>query len=261
MSPMRLDGRRPDEMRRVAITPGYMKYAEGSVLIELGDTRLVCAASVEERLPPWLREQNQRAQQKQGWVTGEYGMLPRATETRTQREVSRGHPSGRTHEIQRLIGRSLRAVADLAAIGERSIWIDCDVLQADGGTRTAAITGAFVALALALARLQEKGSLAGAPLRGQVAATSVGVLEGERILDLSYPEDSRAEVDMNVVMTDSGRFVEVQGTAERTPFARSDLDDLLALAASGVARLFEEQRRALGAALAGLLAPAPVRGR
>ncbi len=255
MPPTRSDGRRPEEMRRAAITTGYLKFAEGSALIEMGDTRVVCAASVEDRLPPWLREQNQKAQRKQGWITGEYGMLPRATETRTQREASRGRPSGRTHEIQRLIGRSLRAVVDLVALGERVVWIDCDVVQADGGTRTAAITGAFVALAQALAGLRGKGALEGAPLRAQVAATSVGVIEGERVLDLCYQEDSRAEVDMNVVLTDAGRFVEVQGTAERAPFARSDLDALLELAAQGAGRLFEEQRRVLGPSLQALLAP------
>jgi ribonuclease PH len=249
----RADGRLPHEMRRVKFTPGFLKYAEGSVLIELGDTRVVCSASLEERVPPWLREQNQKAQVKQGWVTGEYGMLPRATGTRTQREVSRGRPSGRTHEIQRLIGRSLRSVVDLRGLGERTIWIDCDVLQADGGTRTAAITGSFVALAQALDLLRQRGALAGATLRGQVAATSVGILGGERILDLSYEEDSRAEVDMNVVMTDAGGFVEVQGTAERTPFAQADLDGMLDLARQGLKRLFDEQRDVLGPALPALL--------
>jgi len=244
-------------MRRVVLTPGYLKHAEGSVLIELGDTRVVCAASVEERVPPWLREQNQKAERKQGWITGEYGMLPRATHTRSQREVSRGRPSGRTHEIQRLIGRSLRAVTDTAGLGERTLWIDCDVLQADGGTRTAAITGAFVALAQALAKLQAAGRLPGAPLRGQIAATSVGLVAGERLLDLCYDEDSRADVDMNVVMTDAGGFVEVQGTAERAPFGRPELDDFLELAARGIGSLFEEQRRTLGPALAGLLAASP----
>jgi ribonuclease PH len=257
MASSRGDGRRPDEMRRVVLTPGYLKHAEGSVLIEIGDTRLVCAASVEERVPPWLREQNQKAERRQGWITGEYGMLPRATNTRTQREASKGRPSGRTHEIQRLIGRSLRAVADMGGLGERTLWIDCDVLQADGGTRTAAITGAFVALAQALSKLQAEGRLPGAPLRHQIAATSVGLVGGEKLLDLCYGEDSRAEVDMNVVMTDAGGFVEVQGTAERSPFGRAELDDLLGLAAAGIERLFEEQRRALGPALAGLLAAAP----
>ena len=257
MSFVRPDGRRSDEIRRVSLTPGYLKYADGSVLIEAGDTRVICAVSVEERVPPWLKEKNQKAPRKQGWVTGEYGMLPRATNTRTPREVSRGRPSGRTHEIQRLIGRCLRSVIDLGALGERTLWIDCDVVQADGGTRTTAITGAWVALALALAKLREGGLLPGAPLRGQVAATSVGVLEGERLIDLCYTEDSRAEVDMNVVMTDAGAFVEVQGTAERSPFTRADLDGLLELAARGLSRLFEEQRRAVGDSLRDLIAAAP----
>jgi ribonuclease PH len=253
MSFTRPDGRKPGELRPLKITPGYLRYAEGSVLIEVGDTRVVCAASVEERVPPWLREQNQKENRKQGWVTGEYGMLPRATETRTAREVTRGRPSGRTHEIQRLIGRSLRAVTDLVAVGERTLWIDCDVLQADGGTRTAAVTGAWAALAIALGTLRGRGLITALPLRGQVAATSVGMLEGERLIDLCYAEDSRAEVDMNVVMTDAGRFVEVQGTAERSPFTRADLDDLLALAASGLERLFEEQKQAVGPSLRELI--------
>ncbi|MEE9218948.1 MAG: ribonuclease PH [Acidobacteriota bacterium] len=255
MSCVRNDGRAPEQLRRVVLTPGYLKHAEGSALIELGDTRVVCAASVEERIPWWLREENQKSSSPRGWITGEYGMLPRATETRTPREATRGRLSGRTHEIQRIIGRSLRAVTDRAALGERTVWIDCDVLQADGGTRTAAISGAFVALALALAKLREAGRITRPPLRGLVAATSVGILEGRKILDLCYEEDSRAEVDMNVVMTDSGGLVEVQGTAERSPFTRSDLDALLVLAASGIRSLFEEQRRALEAVLPPLLAP------
>jgi ribonuclease PH len=261
MSPIRADGRRADEVRRLVFTPGYFKYAEGSVLIEIGDTRVACAASVEERVPPWLREQNQKAEHRQGWVTGEYGMLPRATGTRAQREVSRGRPSGRTHEIQRIIGRSLRAVTDMEALGERTLWIDCDVLQADGGTRTASITGAYVALAQALTRLQERGLIKVPPLRGLIAATSVGMLGGEPALDLCYEEDSRAEVDMNVVMTDAGRIVEIQGTAEKSPFGRPDLDRLLDLATRGLERLFSEQRRVIGAALERLITPAPAAAR
>jgi ribonuclease PH len=216
MSAIRTDGRSAGQMRPVRLTTGYLKYAEGSALIELGDTRVLCAASVDERTPHWLREANQERAVKQGWITGEYGMLPRSTGTRSPREVSRGRPSGRTHEIQRVIGRSLRCVTDLARLGERTVWIDCDVLQADGGTRTAAITGAFVALALALDGLLGGGKITEPPLRGQVAATSVGIVSGERVLDLCYEEDSRAEVDMNVVMTDGGRLVEGLSS---TPFS------------------------------------------
>ena len=256
MTSARVDGRGAKQLRPVKLTAGYLKYAEGSTLIEVGDTRVLCAASVDERTPFWLRETNRDRTQKQGWITGEYGMLPRATDTRTQREVSRGRPSGRTHEIQRIIGRSLRAVTDLTRLGERTVWIDCDVLQADGGTRTAAISGAFVALAMALDGLMEKGKITQPPLHGQVAATSVGIVDGERILDLCYEEDSRAEVDMNVVMTGGGRLIEVQGTAEGSPFGRPELESLLDLAAVGVEGLFAEQKKVLEGSLARLLAPA-----
>src|SRR5574341_367884 len=211
----RPDGRRLDELRPVKITRHYLKYAEGSVLLELGDTRVVCSASGEERVPQWLRGAGR------GWITAEYGMLPRATHDRTPREI--GRPSGRTQEIQRLVGRSLRAAVDLDKLGERTIWIDCDVIQADGGTRTAAITGAFVALVDALHVLRKTGALGWWPLREVVAATSVGIVEGETVLDLNFQEASRARVDMNVVMTESGRLVEVQGTAEGLPFTRDEM--------------------------------------
>ncbi len=234
----RNDGRRPDELRPVTITPGAAPYAEGSALITCGNTRVLCAASVEEQLPGWLRGQGR------GWVTAEYALLPRATHTRTRRE--RNGAGGRTQEIQRLIGRSLRAAVDLTALGERMITVDCDVLQADGGTRTAAITGGFVALALACARLVEQGQLARSPIVRAVAAVSAGSVGGELLLDLDYSEDSIADLDCNVVMTDSGAFVEVQGTAEGEPMPRARLDALLDLAATGVARLLEIQRQALG---------------
>jgi ribonuclease PH len=228
----------------VLIEPNPLAFAEGSALISLGDTRVLCAATLEERVPPWLRNQGR------GWITAEYAMLPRATQERTQREATRGRVGGRTHEIQRLIGRALRAVTDLRLLGERSIVVDCDVLQADGGTRTAAITGAYVALALALRRDFQPGSR-NWPLQRQVAAVSVGFVDGLVHLDLAYAEDSRAEVDMNVAMTDAGEFVEVQGTAEARPFDRAQLDAMLALAQAGIDRLFEEQRAALGALHAG----------
>src|SRR5207253_4806841 len=208
MSFIRTDGRASDELRAVRITPGYLPYAEGSVLIEMGQTRVICAASLEDRVPPFLRNSGH------GWVTAEYAMLPRATQQRTQRETGRGGPSGRTHEIQRLIGRSLRAVANMSVLGERTLTIDCDVLQADGGTRTAAITGAYAALWLAGSRLRERYRLPSNPVTGRVAATSVGIVHGQALLDLDYREDSGAEVDFNVVMTGDGEFVEVQGTAE-----------------------------------------------
>jgi ribonuclease PH len=219
-------------------------HAEGSVLIEVGRTRVICTASVEDRVPPFLRNAGK------GWVTAEYGMLPRATSTRTQRESTAGKVGGRTQEIQRLIGRSLRSVARLPEIGERTIWIDCDVIQADGGTRTASITGGFVALALALRRLREAGHLRTIPLQDYVAATSVGVVEGTPLLDLAYDEDSRADVDMNIVKTGDGRFIEVQGTAEGRPFDRTALDELLTLADSGIQSLIALQREAVGALLA-----------
>jgi ribonuclease PH len=236
----RSDGRRPDELRAVKIEPGCSKHAEGSALIDVGDTRVLCTVSVEEKVPPFLKGKGE------GWITAEYGMLPRATGTRNQREAARGRPSGRTHEIQRLIGRSLRAVVDMKALGERTLWIDCDVLQADGGTRTASITGAFVALAEALKRLKAGGAFPELPLVDYVAATSVGRVGGEVLLDLRYDEDSRAEVDMNVVKTGRGRFVEVQGTAESDPFSDEDLALLLAAADGGIRSLVAIQRKVIG---------------
>jgi ribonuclease PH len=215
MSFVRTDKRGPSDLRSVQITPGFLPYAEGSVLIEMGNTRVICAASLEDRVPPFLRNTGQ------GWLTAEYAMLPRSTQTRTSREIGRGGPSGRTHEIQRLIGRSLRAVADMKALGERTLTIDCDVLQADGGTRTAAITGAYVAFALAVNKLLKSGKISKSIVLNQVAAVSVGIVDKVPLLDLKYDEDSRAEVDMNVVCTGDGRFIEVQGTAERDPFSRS----------------------------------------
>jgi ribonuclease PH len=228
MSFVRTDGRAHNELRPVQITPGFLSYAEGSVLIEMGSTRVVCSASLEDRVPPFLRNSGQ------GWLTAEYAMLPRSTQTRSSREIGRGGPSGRTHEIQRLIGRSLRAVADMKALGERTLTIDCDVLQADGGTRTAAITGAYVAFALASNRLLKLGKITRALTNNQVAAVSVGIVGNVPLLDLKYDEDSRAEVDMNVVCTSDGRFIELQGTAEREPFSRSQMDELLALATQGI---------------------------
>ena len=239
MSYARTDGRAPDELRTVKITPGYLPYAEGSVLIEMGQTRVICAASLEERVPPFLRNTGQ------GWLTSEYAMLPRSTQTRTARETGRGGPSGRTHEIQRLIGRSLRAVAELKAFGERTITIDCDVLQADGGTRTAAITGAYVAFALASKRLLKTGKISRPLVSNQVAAVSVGIVDHTPLLDLKYDEDSRAEVDMNVICTGDGRFIEVQGTAEREPFSREQMDALLALASRGIGILIQKQSEAV----------------
>jgi ribonuclease PH len=236
---MRPSGRKPDELRAVRIQRGFTKHAEGSVLVEFGETRVLCTASVEERVPGFLKDSGR------GWVTAEYGMLPRATNTRTDREAARGKQSGRTQEIQRLIGRSLRAVVDLASLGQRTIQIDCDVLQADGGTRTAAITGSFVALHDAISWLQEKKLLAQNPIRDHVAAISVGVFKGTPVLDLDYAEDSNSGCDMNVVMTGNGGFVEVQGTAEGEPFARAELDALLVLAARGISQLISFQRQAL----------------
>ena len=234
----RNDGRAPDQLRPVSIEPNFLKFAEGSALITLGDTRVLCAASVDDKVPPWMKGRGV------GWVTAEYAMLPRATQDRTTREASRGRIGGRTHEIQRIIGRALRAVTDMTKLGERTVWLDCDVLQADGGTRTAAVTGAYVALALALLKAFDPSTQTW-PLRGQIAATSVGFVDGVALLDLPYEEDSRAEVDMNVAMTDSGRFVEVQGTAETMPFDRAALDVLLALAERGITELFTLQRRVL----------------
>jgi ribonuclease PH len=239
LTAVRPDGRRPDELRPVHIETGYLKYAEGSALVSVGDTRVLCAATVEEKVPPWMRGRGS------GWITAEYSMLPRATSERTQRESSKGKIGGRTHEIQRIIGRALRAVVDLSKLGERTLWVDCDVLQADGGTRTASITGAYVALALALRKTFDARDAAKWPLRGMIAATSVGIVGGGMVLDLPYVEDSRAEVDMNVAMTDAGAFVELQGTAEGVPFDRSQLDALLDLAEHGIRKLFDLQRAAL----------------
>jgi len=234
----RPNGRRAAELRPVRIQRRYTKHAEGAVLVEFGDTRVLCTASVEERVPAFLKESGR------GWVTAEYGMLPRSTDTRTQRE--RTGPSGRSQEIQRLIGRSLRAVVNLASLGQRTVHIDCDVLQADGGTRTAAITGAFVALHDALSFLKEKNLLQAWPIRDHVAAVSVGVAKGTPMLDLDYSEDSACGCDMNVVMTGAGRFVEVQGTAEGEAFSRAELDRLLELAAGGIAELIQHQKKSLG---------------
>ncbi len=238
---MRTDGRAADQLRRTTITPGYLMTAEGSVLIEAGNTRVLCAATIEDSVPGFLRGTGK------GWVTAEYSMLPRATVTRTPREITKGRPSGRTHEIQRLIGRSLRSAVDLAALGERSVIVDCDVLQADGGTRTAAITGAYVALAIALSTLVKFKVVPKSPLIDSVAATSVGIIGGLSMLDLCYEEDSRAEVDMNVVMTGSNKFVELQATAERTSFGDPDLSALIALARAGIAELRAVQEQALAA--------------
>jgi ribonuclease PH len=237
---MRPSGRRRDELRPVRLTPHFTRYAEGSVLAEFGETRVVCTASVEAKVPPFLKGK------AQGWVTAEYGMLPRSTHTRTHREAARGSQSGRTQEIQRLIGRSLRAVVDRDALGEHTITVDCDVVQADGGTRTAAITGGYVALALAAAALVDAGKIARNPIHGQVAAVSVGIFRGETVLDLDYDEDSEAETDMNVVMNDARGFIEVQGTAEGHALQRIELDRLLDLAATGIEHLLAAQLAALG---------------
>ncbi|WP_374675094.1 ribonuclease PH [Ideonella sp.] len=244
MSFERTAGRAPDALRPLRITRGFTRHAEGSVLIEFGETRVLCTASVEERVPPHKRGSGE------GWVTAEYGMLPRATHTRSDREAARGKQSGRTQEIQRLIGRSMRAVFDLAALGERTITLDCDVLQADGGTRTAAITGAFVAAQDAVNTLLARGLIPASPIRDAVAAVSVGIVQGTPLLDLEYVEDAGCDTDMNVVMTGAGGFVEVQGTAEGVPFSRAEMDRLLALAAKGIAELVAAQRAALAVPLA-----------
>jgi len=236
----RANGRQPDELRPVRLTRGYTRHAEGSVLVEFGDTRVLCTASVEARVPAFLRDKGR------GWLTAEYGMLPRATHTRAEREAARGRQSGRTQEIQRLIGRSLRAVVDLARLGERTIQVDCDVLQADGGTRTASITGAFVAVHDALEWMRREGLIDALPVKDCVAAVSVGMKDGVALLDLDYAEDAACDTDMNVVMTGSGRFIEVQGTAEGEPFARAELDRLLALGERGVRELVARQRAAIG---------------
>ncbi|MDX1517816.1 MAG: ribonuclease PH [Woeseiaceae bacterium] len=236
---MRPSGRAAGDIRTVSFTPDFTRHAEGSVLAEFGDTRVLCTASVEERVPPWMRGKGS------GWVTGEYGMLPRATHTRSAREAARGKQSGRTMEISRLIGRSLRAVTDLDALGERTITLDCDVLQADGGTRTASISGAYVALALALGRLRQNGKLKKNPLHGQVAAVSVGIYRGAPVLDLDYDEDSEAETDMNIVMNEAGRFIEVQGTAEGHAFTDDEFTAMLSLARAGIDHIVAKQNEVL----------------
>jgi ribonuclease PH len=236
---MRPSGRQPDELREICLTTGFTRHAEGSVLACFGDTRVLCTASIEPRVPPWLKGKGS------GWVTAEYGMLPRATHSRSPREAARGKQGGRTLEIQRLIGRSLRAVVDLRALGERSITVDCDVLQADGGTRTAAITGSYVALQLAIRELERRREIRQTPIHGQVAAVSVGIFGGVPVLDLDYAEDSEAETDMNVVMNEAGGFIEVQGTAEGHAFKRSELNQLLDLAGTGIRQLLDAQSAAL----------------
>ncbi len=236
---MRSDGRKDKQLRPLVIIPNYTKHADGSVLIEVGDTRVICTAKLEERTPPFLRGTGK------GWITAEYGMLPASSGTRIARESSRGKVGGRTHEIQRLIGRSLRAVADMTVLGENTVWMDCDVIQADGGTRTASITGAYVALALAAGRWLKSGAVAKPLLRDAVAAVSVGVVDGKVLLDLNYEEDSRAEVDMNIVMTGAGKFIEVQGTAEHVPFTNKKLQSLTDLAALGIKELMKAQKAIL----------------
>jgi ribonuclease PH len=236
----RNSGRALNELRKVKITKHYITHPAGSVLIQMGDTKVICAASVEDRVPPFLRDK------KSGWVTAEYSMIPSSTHTRTTREASRGKLSGRTQEIQRLIGRSLRTIVDLEKMGERTVWIDCDVIQADGGTRCASITGAFIALALAFKKLKKEKVIDVIPIRDYVAAVSVGIAEGKNILDLDYSEDSEADVDLNIIKTGSGGFIEIQGTAERDPFDDKQLGDLLALADKGIKELVEVQKKAVG---------------
>lgn len=236
---MRADGRKAEELRPVRIMPGYIKHADGSVLIEVGDTRVICTAKLENKAPAFLRNSGK------GWITAEYGMLPSSSQVRISREAARGRIGGRTHEIQRLIGRSLRAIADLASLEERTVWIDCDVIQADGGTRTASITGAYVALAQAVHRWLKQGVIERDLLRDSVAAVSVGVVDGHVLLDLNYEEDSRAEVDMNFVMTGSGKFVEVQGTAESSPFTKKRLDQMAEIAHQGIRELLGAQKKVL----------------
>ena len=237
---MRKDGRRPDEVRQVRITRPYLKHPEGSVLIEVGDTKVICTATIEEKVPQWMKGKGQ------GWVTAEYSMLPRSSATRIVREAATGKIGGRTHEIQRLIGRSLRSVTDMKGFGERTIWIDCDVIQADGGTRTASITGSFIALTDALRFLKDRGIIKKVPLTDFVAAVSVGVVNGEVVLDLNYDEDSTAEVDMNIVMTGNGTFVEVQGTAEAAPFTKDEMARMTSLAEEGIRGLAARQKEVLG---------------
>jgi ribonuclease PH len=236
---MRPDGRKPKERRPLLITPSYIKTADGSVLIEVGDTKVICTAKLEERVPPFRRNSGK------GWITAEYGMLPGSSQVRISRESARGKIGGRTHEIQRLIGRSLRAIADLKSLGERTIWIDCDVIQADGGTRTASITGAYVALVEAVRRWRNRGIFAEDPIKDSVAAISIGMIEGKIILDLCYDEDSRADVDMNFVMTGSGKFVEVQGTAESAPFTKKQMERMAELAEAGIRELLKAQKKIL----------------
>jgi ribonuclease PH len=240
---MRPDGRQYDELRPVTVTMDFIKTAEGSVLFEMGGTRVICTASIEDKVPPFMKDSGK------GWVTAEYALLPRSTDTRTPRESSKGKVGGRTHEIQRLIGRSLRSVMDMAALGERTIWIDCDVIQADGGTRTASITGAWMAMAAAVGRAMDLGMLTASPIRDIVSAISVGVVDGKATLDLCYKEDYAAEVDMNVVMTGTGQFVEVQGTAERRPFGNAMLAEMLGLAEKGIMELAALQRAEIPAAV------------
>lgn len=237
---MRADGRRADELRSIRITRDYIKNAQGSVLIEMGDTKVICTAMIEDKVPIFLRDQNK------GWVTGEYSMLPGSTQSRKMRESSAGRVGGRTHEIQRLIGRAMRSVVDLEALGERTVWVDCDVIQADGGTRTASITGAFVALKSAINQLLENMIIERQPIRDYVAAVSVGIVDGEPRLDLPYLEDSAAEVDMNIVMTGSGKFIEVQGTAETEPFNGKHLQDMIGLAEAGIKDIIAIQKAVLG---------------
>ena len=236
---MRTDGRKPRQLRPLTITPGYLKTADGSVLIEVGDTKVICTAKLEDRVPQFMRNSGK------GWITAEYGMLPGSSQVRIGREASRGKVGGRTHEIQRLVGRSLRAIADLKRLGEKTIWVDCDVIQADGGTRTASITGAYVALREAVATWLTKGILAADPIKDSVAAVSVGIIDGKVLLDLSYEEDSRADVDMNFVMTGSGKFVEVQGTAESAPFTGKQMERMTEIAQEGIRELLKAQKKIL----------------
>jgi len=240
---MRTDGREAQQLRPLTITPGYLKTADGSVLIEVGDTRVICTAKLEDRVPQFLRNSGK------GWITAEYGMLPGSSQVRIGREASRGQIGGRTHEIQRLIGRSLRAIADLRGFGEKTIWVDCDVIQADGGTRTASITGAYVALRQAVAGWLTKGILSADPIKDAVAAVSVGIIDGKILLDLSYEEDSRADVDMNFVMTGSGKFVEVQGTAESAPFTSKQMERMTEIAQEGIRELIKTQKRVLASTI------------
>jgi len=242
---MRSDGRKANQLRPLSITPSYIKTADGSVLIEMGDTKVICTAKLEERVPPFLRNSGK------GWITAEYGMLPGSSQVRVGRESSRGKIGGRTHEIQRLIGRSLRAIADLKSLGERTVWIDCDVIQADGGTRTASITGAYVALVEAARRWRQRGVINVDPVKDSVAAVSIGMVDGKILLDLCYEEDSRAEVDMNYVMTGSGKFIEVQGTAESAPFTKRQMERMAEIAERGIKELLKAQRKVITSSVAG----------